>query len=89
MVVEYYHHYLVLQVQDSDIGMSLEKITDIFKPFTQIDDSETRINGGTGLGLAVCDSFAKLLHGDITVRSEIGKGAVFSLKLPVKSEGYT
>ena len=52
--------------------------------FTQIDSSRTREHQGTGLGLAIAKEFAELLQGEIQLVSEVGRGSMFSLILPME-----
>jgi CheY-like chemotaxis protein len=56
----------------------------IFDSFAQVDSSATRRYDGSGLGLAICKQLVLLLHGEIHVRSELGKGAEFWFEVPVK-----
>lgn len=73
---------LLCEVSDEGIGMTEEQITRIFEPFSQAESSITRRFGGTGLGLALCRRLAELMDGQISVRSEPGKGSVFQVELP-------
>lgn len=75
--------YLIFQVKDTGIGMSLEQQKLIFKAFTQADASTTKRFGGTGLGLAISQRLCEILGGGITVESEVGKGSTFTVWLPV------
>jgi PAS domain S-box-containing protein len=70
-------------VQDSGIGIPKNKIDALFKPFSQVDASNTRNYGGTGLGLAICKEFVTMMNGEIGVESEVNKGSrfFFSIKL--------
>ncbi len=72
---------LTLAVIDSGIGVAEDKQQAIFDPFVQADSGVTRKFGGTGLGLAISRRFAQALGGDITMRSELGKGSVFTVKI--------
>ena len=71
-----------ISVRDTGIGMTDEQATRVFDAFTQADASTSRLYGGTGLGLAISRSLCRLMGGDITVSSEIGKGSDFKILLP-------
>ncbi|WP_143872731.1 hybrid sensor histidine kinase/response regulator [Catenovulum sediminis] len=72
---------LTFVVEDSGIGISPEAKKKLFKPFVQADLSTTRNYGGTGLGLALSQSLAQCLNGNISVASELGIGAKFTLQI--------
>ena len=76
---------LVFEIQDSGIGMDASVLSRLFQRFYQVDDSSTRRFGGTGLGLEISQSLARMMNGEITVRSEVGVGSTFtaSLHLPL------
>jgi signal transduction histidine kinase/CheY-like chemotaxis protein len=74
---------LTAQVADTGIGIASENIATIFEAFVQADASITRRFGGTGLGLAISRRLAELLGGTLGVRSELGRGSVFTLTMPV------
>ena len=78
---------LTLSVADTGIGVSPEALSTLFEPFVQADSTTTRRFGGTGLGLTICRQIAELMGGGITVRSEVGKGTVFDVRLPLVWEG--
>jgi signal transduction histidine kinase/CheY-like chemotaxis protein/HAMP domain-containing protein len=75
---------LKFDVVDSGIGMSQDSLQIIFEEFRQVDGTTTRKYGGTGLGLTICKKIADLLGGNITVKSEVGKGSVFTFTIPLK-----
>jgi CheY-like chemotaxis protein len=64
-------------VSDTGIGIPKAKLEDIFESFTQVDSSTTRKYGGTGLGLTISRSLARMMGGEIWVESEEGRGSVF------------
>lgn len=73
---------LAVSVVDTGPGIPADSLELVFEPFRQLNGSMTRSHGGIGLGLALSRKLAKLLGGDLTVASEVGKGSVFTLRLP-------
>lgn len=72
---------LQIDVIDTAMGISEDKIESLFLPFMQDDNSVTRKFGGTGLGLTICKRLAELLGGEISVSSTVGKGSTFSVTI--------
>ena len=78
--------FLSVSVSDTGIGIAPEHLSRIFDEFHQADQSTSRKYGGTGLGLAIAKKYSQMLSGVLSVKSELGKGSVFTLKLPLKLE---
>ncbi|HOK65899.1 MAG TPA: ATP-binding protein [Anaerohalosphaeraceae bacterium] len=74
--------FIRFDVEDTGIGIPEDKLAVIFDAFTQADSSMTRRYGGTGLGLSITKRLTELLGGKITVHSTVGRGSVFSIRLP-------
>jgi signal transduction histidine kinase/DNA-binding response OmpR family regulator len=74
---------LVLQVQDSGVGIAHNHQATIFDAFTQADASTARRFGGSGLGLAICARLVHLMNGQIELQSALGQGSTFTVTLPL------
>ena len=74
---------LIVTVSDSGIGIAEKDLQRIFNVFEQVDGSNSRDLGGTGLGLPLSRRLAKLLGGTLSVNSRPGLGSCFTLKIPV------
>ena len=72
-----------LEVRDTGIGIASTSSERLFDPFSQADASTTRRYGGTGLGLAICRRLTEAMGGTMGVDSELGKGSLFWLELPL------
>lgn len=72
---------LTLSVEDTGEGIPQGQLPHIFEKFRQVDGSSTRTKGGTGLGLAIVKELCRVLGGDISVESTLGRGTVFRVEL--------
>jgi signal transduction histidine kinase len=75
-----------LQVADTGPGIPDDLLPFVFEKFRQIDSATTRNYSGAGLGLYIVKNFVDLLGGNIDVRSKIGEGSVFRVRLPIQPE---
>jgi PAS domain S-box-containing protein len=71
-----------LTVRDTGVGIPAERLTHVFEPFVQVDDSHARRAEGSGLGLAISRDLARGMGGELTAESEVGVGSAFTLTLP-------
>jgi signal transduction histidine kinase len=74
-------------VKDTGIGIAAEHLPALFNDFVQIDTRVQKRLRGTGLGLSLARKFSQLLGGEVAVQSELGKGARFSVTIPVQYPG--
>ena len=74
-------------IQDTGIGISPNKASLLFKPFSQVDSTTTRKYGGTGLGLVICQRLTEKMGGKIWMESEPGKGSTFHFNVEVRVSG--
>jgi len=82
LVVDEAPGWIEITVQDTGIGIPADKLEQIFEPFMQVDSAFTRRYEGTGLGLAISRRLCALMGGTLTVRSSLGVGSTFTLRLP-------
>ena len=74
---------MIFNISDEGIGIPQDKLDEIFKPFSRIDNNESLIEGN-GFGLFVVKGLIDLLNGEISVSSEVGKGSTFTIRIPVE-----
>jgi two-component system phosphate regulon sensor histidine kinase PhoR len=73
-----------IMVQDSGEGIPAQHLERLFERFYRADRARSREMGGTGLGLAIVKHLARAHGGEVTVTSELGKGSIFTIELPIK-----
>ena len=78
---------LLIKVEDTGIGIPVDKVENVFAKFSQVDGSSTRKHEGTGLGLTISRKLVELMGGEIGVISEPGQGSTFWFTLPLKVHG--
>ncbi|MDQ2734635.1 MAG: ATP-binding protein [Pseudomonadota bacterium] len=76
---------LILRVADTGIGIPADKAHMLFEPFYQVESGMSRSYGGTGLGLAISRQLVELMGGKVGVRSAVGRGSIFTIKLQLES----
>ncbi len=69
-------------VSDTGIGVPEDQVKDIFEPFTQASNIDSRKTGGTGLGLSIVRGLVSTLNGQVSVKSNLGEGTVFRVEVP-------
>ena len=75
--------FIEINVKDNGLGISEEDQLHIFDKFYQVDNSSSKLQKGTGIGLALVKDFVELMNGSIDVNSKLGKSSVFNIKIPV------
>jgi signal transduction histidine kinase len=78
-----HRQYVCFSVTDTGSGIPEEKLLSIFDPFVQAESGHARSREGSGLGLTISRRLARLMGGDLTVKSKVGAGSTFTLCLPV------
>jgi len=73
---------LLLDVEDTGIGISADQLDEVFKPFVQVDSRRTTQREGTGIGLTIVQRLTELMGGSLAVESKVGQGTVFHLRFP-------
>ncbi|MCB9780055.1 MAG: HAMP domain-containing protein [Alphaproteobacteria bacterium] len=73
----------LIEITDDGPGIAADKLAHIFDKFYQVDRGDTRAAGGAGLGLFICRQLVDAMGGAISVRSEVGVGSTFSVRLPL------
>ncbi len=80
---------ILITVEDTGIGISDEDQQPLFTAFSQVETAANRRFSGTGLGLAISKNLINLMGGEVSLKSEVGKGSIFSVILPLKLSNRT
>jgi signal transduction histidine kinase/CheY-like chemotaxis protein len=76
---------VTFSVKDTGIGISEEALSQLFKPFSQVNNTALRKYGGTGLGLSICKKLVEMMNGRIWAESKEAEGSVFSFSVPLQT----
>ena len=76
----------LVQVEDTGIGISSDEKERIFERFYRVDKARAKAAGGTGLGLAIVKHIAQAHGGSVAVDSQLGKGSIFSVNIPLAEQ---
>lgn len=79
---------LNIAIEDTGVGIPEYLLDNIFRKFTQVDQSSTRRYEGTGLGLSIVEKTVVLMGGNVSVESELGKGSTFTINIPLPSHQH-
>ncbi len=80
--------WINFEISDTGIGLSKEKLNDIFQSFKQCTDLSSHRYQGIGLGLSISQIYCQMMGGKIQVTNEEGNGAIFTVKIPLDLDGY-
>ncbi len=83
IILERSDRHAIILVRDTGIGIAVSEQKRIFDRFYRVNSDRSRHTGGSGLGLAIAKAIALTHHGSLTVQSELGKGSIFTLQLPL------
>ncbi len=75
--------FIEINIKDSGLGISKDELVHIFDKFYQVDNTSSKLQKGTGIGLTLVKDFIELMNGSIEVESSFGKGSVFRIKIPI------
>ncbi len=78
--------HMRIEVEDTGIGIPEADLPRVFERFYRVDKARSRELGGTGLGLSIVKHLAQAMQGSVEVRSKLGRGTTFTIRLPLASE---
>jgi signal transduction histidine kinase len=77
-------NYATIKISDNGYGIPKESLPYIFDRFYRVDKARSRKTGGTGLGLSISKQIINMHHGTINVKSRVGRGTTFYVKIPIE-----
>ncbi len=83
LILDYCNYHAVIQIKDTGIGIAPQHQTRIFDRFYRVSGDRSRNTGGSGLGLPIASAIASAHQGNIQVVSELGKGSIFIVRIPL------
>jgi len=89
LIVQPGKDHVTVVLKDTGIGIPSDDLPHIFDRFYRVDTSRSRLTGGVGLGLSICQWIVKAHHGTIDVKSTPQQGTTFTIKLPTQSAGIS
>lgn len=89
LILESLQNYALIHIKDTGIGIPPVEQTRIFDRFYRVNSDRSRYTGGAGLGLAIARAIAQTHNGTIQVQSELGKGSIFTIRLPLSRKSET
>nr|WP_242541492.1 two-component system sensor histidine kinase RppB [Phormidium pseudopriestleyi] len=87
LILDASDRHAIIEIKDTGIGMLPQDLNRIFDRFYRINSDRSRHTGGSGLGLAIALAIAKTHQGNIQVKSELGQGSLFTVRLPILESG--
>jgi len=89
VILDHSYDHALIQIQDTGIGIAPAEQTRIFERFYRVSGDRSRSSGGSGLGLAIAQAIVQAHCGSLQLKSELGEGSTFTLRLPLRDDERT